>query len=131
MNDLLMKGSDVLNQINAVLLRFRDGLHAALGDIKKMYNSVWLEDREVHLHRSLWRHTEEEELGEYGITRVNIGNKPAGCIAQLAMHETANLPPFTHLKEERQVLQQNSYVDDILTTHNIFDHLKAITASLC
>jgi len=40
LNDLLMKGPDVLNQIRAVLLRFRCGVHAALGDIKKMYNSV-------------------------------------------------------------------------------------------
>ena len=93
-------------------------MYAALGDIKKMYNSVWLEDKEVHLHRFLWRDSENEELEEYAITRVNIGDKPAGCIAQLAMRETANLPPFTHLEEERQVLQNDSYVDDILTSHS-------------
>lgn len=69
MNKLLLKGPDVL-------LRFRDGIYAALGDIKKMYNSVWLEDRKVHLHRFLWLDYEDKELGEYAITRVN--NKPAG-----------------------------------------------------
>ncbi|XP_058477623.1 uncharacterized protein LOC131448851 [Solea solea] len=130
LNDLLMKGPDVLNQIRAVLLRFRGGVHAALGDIKKMYNSVWLEEKEMHLHRFLWRDSEDEELGEYAITRVNIGDKPAGCIAQLAMRETANLPPFTHLKEERQVIQEDSYVDDILTSHNDLDQLKTITANV-
>ncbi len=95
-----------------------------------MYNSVWLEDREVHLHRFLWRDTEEEELGEYAITRVNIGDKPAGCIAQLAMRETANLPQFSHLREERRVVQEDSYVDDILTSYNNFDQLKIITANV-
>lgn len=35
MNDLFLKGPDVLNPIRAVLLRFRRGVHAALGDIKK------------------------------------------------------------------------------------------------
>lgn len=44
MNELLMKGPDALNQIRAVLLRFRSGTYAALGDIRKMYNSVWLEE---------------------------------------------------------------------------------------
>lgn len=97
MNDLLMKGPDVLNQIRAVLLRFRGGTNAALGDIKNMYNSVWLEDLEMHLHRFLWRDSEEEELEEYAITRVNIGDKAAGCITQLAMRGTANLPPFAQL----------------------------------
>lgn len=130
LNDLLMKGPDVLNQIRAVLLRFRGRIYAALGDIKKMYNSVWLEDREVHLHRFLWRDSEDEELGEYAITRVNIGDKPAGCIAQLAMRETANLPSFTHLKDEQQVLQKDSYVDDILTSHNSLDQLRIITANV-
>lgn len=36
LNDLLSKGPDVLNSIRGVLLRFRTGLYAALGDIKKM-----------------------------------------------------------------------------------------------
>lgn len=68
LNDLLLKGPDVLNSIRAVLLRFRRGKFAALGDIRKMYNSVWLEDREMRLHRFLWHDFEEEELGIYAVT---------------------------------------------------------------
>lgn len=45
LNDLLYKGPDLLNQIRGVLLRFRTGLYAALSDVKKMYNSVWLKDK--------------------------------------------------------------------------------------
>ena len=130
LNDMLMKGPDVLNPIRAVLLKFRGGVYAALGDIKKMYNSVWLEDREVHLHRFLWRDSEDEELGEYAITRVNIGDKPAGCIAQLAMRETSNLPQFMHLEEERRALEQDSYVDDVLTSQNDLGRLRTITANV-
>lgn len=130
LNDLLFKGPDVLNPIRAVLLRFRAGVFAALGDIRKMYNSVWLEEREVHLHRFLWRDSAGDEIEEYAITRVNIGDKPAGCIAQLAMRETANLPIFSHFKEERRVLQEDVYVDDILTSHNSMDQLKLITSNV-
>lgn len=101
LNDLLLKGPDIFNSIRAVLLKFWRGSFVALGDIRNMYNTVWLEDQEVHLHRFLWRDSEEEELGEYAVTRVNIGDKPAGCIAQLAMRETANLPQFSHVEEER------------------------------
>lgn len=118
MNDLLLKGPDVLNSIRAVLLRFRKGVFGVLGDLHKMYNSVWLEEREMHLHRFLWRDTPEEEIEEYAITRVNIGDRPAGCIAQLAMRETAGLAAFAHMKEERRVLEEDSYVDDILTSQN-------------
>jgi len=127
MNSILLKGPDVLNPIRAVLLRFRTGEHAAVGDIKKMYNSVWLNEREVHLHRFLWRDSPEEEIKDFAITRVNIGDRPAGCIAQLAMRETARLPKFSHMVEERRVLEEDSYVDDILTSHNDLGKLDKIT----
>lgn len=57
-----------------------------------MYNSVWLKDKEVHLHRFLWRDDPKDEIGVVAVIRVNIGDKPAGCIAQIAMREMANLP---------------------------------------
>lgn len=76
LNDLLLKGPDVLS-VHAVLLKFRSGVFAALGDIKKMYNSVWLEDKEVHLHRFMWRDSEEEKLGEYAVPKAGgFGLKP-------------------------------------------------------
>ncbi|KAG1941179.1 hypothetical protein F2P79_016312 [Pimephales promelas] len=82
MNSILLKGPDVLNPIRAVLLRFREGRHATIGDVTKMYNSVWLEEQEV------------------------------------AMRETAKLPQFPEMKEERRVIEEDSYVDDLLTSHN-------------
>ncbi len=118
MNNILLKGPDVLNPIRAVLLRFREGEHAAIGDITKMYNSVWLEEQEVHVHRFLWRDSPEDEIEDYAVVRVNMGDKPAGCIAQVAMRETAMLPQFSDMKEERRVIDEDSYVDDLLTSHN-------------
>ncbi|KAJ8369559.1 hypothetical protein SKAU_G00095870 [Synaphobranchus kaupii] len=70
-------------------------------------------DREVHLHRFLWRDTQDEEIDEYAITRVNIGDRPAECIAQLTMRETARLAKFGP-----RVLEEDSYVDDVLTSQN-------------
>ncbi|KAM3616578.1 uncharacterized protein V6R79_020293, partial [Siganus canaliculatus] len=87
-------------------------------------------DREVHLHRFLWRDSEEGDIQEYAITRVNIGDKPAGCIAQVAMRETANLPMFHHLAGERRVLEEDAYVDDILTSHDDLRQLEEITANV-
>ena len=118
LNSILLKGPDVLNPIRAVLLRFREGVHAAIGDVAKMYNSVWLEEQEVHVHRFLWRDSPEEEIKDYAVVRVNMVDKPAGCIAQVAMRETAFLPQFTDGVEERQVIVDNAYGDNILVSHN-------------
>lgn len=86
------------------MLRFREGEYAAIGDVSKMYNSVWLEDQELHVHRFLWRDSPAEDIEDYAVVRVNMGDKPAGCIAQVAMQETAYLPQFADKMEERQVI---------------------------
>ncbi|KAL4006302.1 alcohol-forming fatty acyl-CoA reductase [Sarotherodon galilaeus] len=126
LNSILMKGPDVLNPIRAVLLHFREGEHAAIGDVSKMYNSVWLEDQEVHVHRFLWRNSPEEDIKDYAVVRVNMGDKPAGCIAQVAMRETALLPQFVNRVVERRVIEEDTYVDDILVSHNDPERLSEI-----
>lgn len=40
--------------------------------LNKMYNHIWLEEKEVHLHRLLWRDTEDAEIEDFTITSVNI-----------------------------------------------------------
>ena len=118
LNGILLKGPDVLNPIRAVLLRFRDREHVAIGDVSKLYNSVGLEDQEVHVHRFLWRDSPADDIEDYAVVRVNMGDKAAGCIAQVAMRETAHLPQFADKVEERRVIEEIAYVDDILVFHN-------------
>lgn len=127
---MLIKGTDVLYPIRAVLLRLRDGIFAVLSNIQKMYNSVWLEEEKVNLHRFLWCDSEDAEIEDLAITRVNIRDKPAGCIAQVVMRETASLPPFTQFIEEKCVLEENVYVNNILASHNNLDHLKLLTSNI-
>lgn len=76
-------------------------MHAALGDIKKMF--------------------------KYAITCVNMGDRPARCIAQVAMRETAKLPIFAHRLEQRRILEEDSYIDGMLTSHNSLVELNKIT----
>lgn len=51
---------------------------------------------------------------------LNIGDRPAGCIAEVTMRETARLPNFVH----------DSYVDGLLTSHNDPDRLDKIKAGV-
>ena len=126
MNDILLKGPDFLIPIRSVLPRFRKGIYAALGDIKKTYNSVCLEERDpVPLKGQSCK-----EIGECAITRDNIGDSPASCIAQLAMRESARLTIFAHLEDEHRVLEEDSYVDDLLTSHNNLKLLVKITGGV-
>lgn len=96
LNGLLHKGLDVLKPIRGVLLRFRSGLHAALGEkctivygLKiRMSTSIVFSEATI-LKRRL----------RFSVFRINIGDIPAGCIAQVAIRETANLPQFSKMVE--------------------------------
>lgn len=66
-NCILLKDPNILNPIRAVLLYFREGEHVVIRDVSKMYNSVWLENQEVHLHRFLWRESPVDDIKDYAV----------------------------------------------------------------
>ena len=88
LNSCLLKGPDFLNPLRGVLIRFREGVFAIIGDVTKMYNSIYLIEKECHMHRFLWRDEKTEEIGIYMIVRVNIGDRPAGCLNLVSTRKT-------------------------------------------
>ena len=113
LNSILAKGPDVLTPIRNVFLRFSEGLYGFVGDISKMYNSIYLEENEIHLHRFLWPN-KQGQIETYAILPVNIGDRPAACLAMIATRLTANLPKFSHLGPAVETINKSMYVDDIL-----------------
>ncbi len=65
-----------------------------------------------HVRRILWRFGKKVEVPTIFVTtRVNYGDKPAGCIAIAAMRETAAM--FGKGKEKATwFLKNRTYVDD-------------------
>ena len=64
---------------------------AMVADIRMMYNSVFIQETEQHMHRFLWRDLENREPDTYTILRVNMADRPAGAIATEALYKTANI----------------------------------------
>ena len=84
---MLAKGPDrFLNNLACVILRFRNGVEAVIGDIRKMYNSILLEPEDCYVQCFLWRDMDpNREPVTYQVIANNIGVKPAGCIATVAL----------------------------------------------
>ena len=130
LNSILAKGPDVLNPIRCVLLRFREGLHAFVGDVSKMYNSVFLEDKEVYLHRFLWPRESTGEIETYAILRVNIGDRPAACLTMLATRLNAQLPEFSDMHKPVDTILRSMYVDDILDSVDCSTELETLKSDV-
>ena len=74
LNEFWAKGSDVINNLAGVLLRFRKGLYAFSGDIFKMYHVLRITALVQHTHSILWRNGKVYEDPDLLIlTRVFFG----------------------------------------------------------
>lgn len=115
LNSALAKGPDAyLNNLLGLLLRWREESIALVGDIRKMFNAVHINILEQHCHRFLWRNMERgRDPDIYVMTRVNMGDRPAGAISTEALYKTADL--FSDdSNRAAQIIKNNTYVDDIL-----------------
>lgn len=115
LNSTLAKGPDnYLNNLLGILLRWRERPIAIISDIRKMYNSIHIDLVEQHCHRFLWRNLEtDKDPNVYVMTRVNMGDKPAGAISTEAVYKTASMfkDKFPDVAE---LLLKSTYVDDIV-----------------
>ena len=114
LNSCLAKGPDSYRtNLLGVLLRFREEKVVLIGDIRKMYNSVHLAILEQHTHRFLWRNMEDRAPDVWCVTRVNMGDKPAGAIAVEAKDLTAER--FKEVSPEAaSLIVESAYVDDLV-----------------
>jgi hypothetical protein len=112
LNDCLLKGPPALADLYAVTLGIREHKVAFTKDISKFYQCVEADEAAQHVRRILWRFGDKsKESTIFVTTRVNYGDRPAGCIAIAAVRETADR--FGEGKETASwFLKNRTYVDD-------------------
>jgi hypothetical protein len=115
LNACLAKGPDsYMNNLVGILLRWREERVALIGDIRKMFNSVYLKALEQHCHRFLWRDLQQHRPPDiYVIQRVNMGDTPAPAISTEAVYKTAELYREDS-PQAANLLKHSSYVDDLI-----------------
>ena len=118
LNDILMKGPNVLTHIFDVLCRWRMYPVAIIGDISKMYHNVGTGEMERHLRRMLWRECDQtKDPDTYCFEVVTFGDRPAGCIVVSALKATANMFSFI-APRAAEVITTDTYMDDLVTGAN-------------
>ena len=123
LNEYWAKGPDVINSLIRVLLGFRKGQYAVIGDISKMYNCIKLSNQDQHTHRFLWRDGDVDRSPDhYVLLCVPFGDKPSGAIATIALRNTADMSEEKYPKEA-EIIKRDSYVDDVLFSEDVDEEL--------
>ena len=130
LNDILIKGPNVLNDLFTVLIRWRLFPVAFTGDIRKMYHTIRTGELEGHLRRLLWRDLEvDRDPDVYIFETVTFGDKPAGCIAVTALRETADM--FSELDSNAaEIIKRDTYMDDVISGAENTEVAKSLISSI-
>ncbi|XP_008185105.1 uncharacterized protein LOC103309988 [Acyrthosiphon pisum] len=114
LNDVLMRGPTVQEDIFSILVRFRKHQYVITADIEKMFRQIMIAPEDCHLQRILWRANPSEKLRTYNLLTITYGTTPASfmatqCLVTLAEEIEKENPKVA------EVISRDFYMDDLMT----------------
>ncbi len=113
LNNFLLSGPNLLNEVNDVLLRFRSGLYSYSGDVKQMFLKIRLPPQDRPYHCFLWRPEPHLPSRVYQFQVHVFGNAGSPFLAVFVVREHAKkfLASFPSAAD---TLIHSTLIDDVL-----------------
>ncbi|XP_011699835.1 PREDICTED: uncharacterized protein LOC105457083 [Wasmannia auropunctata] len=107
LNDALMVGPTVQQDLFSILLRFRTFRFVLAADIIKMYRQIQIHPSQTRYQRILWRDDPTSDIRTYELTTVTYGTSSASylatrCLKWLAEQHVNEFPPDPHAADENR-----------------------------
>ncbi|XP_039315197.1 uncharacterized protein LOC120359860 [Solenopsis invicta] len=114
LNDTLLAGPTVQDDLFSILTRFRIPQYAMTADVCKMYRQVLIDESQTCFQRIFWRESPQDDLKGFELLTLTYGTVPASFLAirtirKLAEDEAESFPIGS------KVTLRDFYVDDLLT----------------
>ncbi|XP_065082272.1 uncharacterized protein LOC135704713 [Ochlerotatus camptorhynchus] len=114
LNDRLLAGPNINEDLLSVHLRFRSYKVAFCADVAKMYRQVVMHEEDRDFLRIVWREDSEKPVEHYRLSMVTYGTKTAPYLAIQAMRESTIGYETTHPEAVKRIIH-DFYVDDALS----------------
>ncbi|KAK3107294.1 hypothetical protein FSP39_011277 [Pinctada imbricata] len=110
LNEVIMNGQDITNNLQGILLRFRREHIAMSGDVEQMFHQFRVHEPHRNYLRFLWhpQNDLEEPLQEYRMTVHVFGNRPSPAVATYGIRRSVSDADL----DVRDFVCRNFYVDD-------------------
>jgi len=114
LNSALLTGPDLLNSLQAVLMRFRENKIAFTGDITDMFHRVFIREEDKNSQRFLWRGMNRDSPPDtYVMDVMTFGSTSSPSAAMYIKNRNAE--EYRHLYPEAvEDIIRNFYMDDYL-----------------
>ena len=112
LNNHLLKGPDLINNLVSILIQFRPGKYAVTADIEQMFHQVKVKKSDQDALRFLWRFLKTEKPKEYAMTVHLFGKNDSPCCSNYALKQCAK----DQLQSENVIecVDNNFYMDDFV-----------------
>ena len=90
LNDALITGPKLLNDLPTVLVKFREGAIAVTSDREAMFSRIRMTKQDARYHRFLWKPPGSEKIITYQMDRVTFGNCCSSFFAIYATRRAAD-----------------------------------------
>ncbi|XP_040175623.1 uncharacterized protein LOC120908545 [Anopheles arabiensis] len=117
LNDALMIGPTIQDDLMSILLRFRMSKFALVADIEKMYRQINIASIDRPLQRILWRNSPTEPIRTFQLNTVTYGTSCAPYLATKTLQVLSQVGASNH-PEAATILGRDFYMDDMLTGVN-------------
>lgn len=125
LNDILMAGPALQNNLISITLRFRSHPFVLKADISKMYRQIAVHENDQKFQLILWRNSSTETIKTYKLSTVTYGTKPAPFLAIRCLNQLAQEHKDTYPRAHK-IITQDFYVDDMLTGADSIEELRHI-----
>ncbi|XP_029054346.2 uncharacterized protein LOC114881672 [Osmia bicornis bicornis] len=124
LNDALMTGPTIQDDLFSLLLRFRTYAYVITGDIEKMYRQLLVRPEDRAYQRILWR-DKNGIVKTYEINVVTFGLSSAPFLAIRCVHQLADDEQHAY-PEAAVISKRDMYDDDLLTDANTVQEARHI-----
>ncbi|XP_055615030.1 uncharacterized protein LOC129761337 [Toxorhynchites rutilus septentrionalis] len=129
LNDTLMVGPQIQDDLVAILLRFRFPQYAIISDIENMYRQIRMSLLDQQLLLILWRESPLEPIKTYRLTTVTYGTSSAPYLATKCLQQLSEIGSKSH-PVAAAVMGKDFYMDDLLTGTNTAEEGQALIQQL-
>ncbi|XP_062704143.1 uncharacterized protein LOC134286534 [Aedes albopictus] len=129
LNDGLMVGPVVQDDLHSIALRFRFWRYAIVADVAKMYRMVKVCPADHLLQCILWRPSSDDPVKAYKLTTVTYGTSSAPYLATKCLQRLGTEGAATHPAAAKTV-KKDFYVDDALSGTDDLEEGRSLVSDL-
>ncbi|XP_063383320.1 uncharacterized protein LOC134669601 [Cydia fagiglandana] len=129
LNDLMYKGPNLQQDLQFLLLRWRQYRYAFTADIEKMYRQILIHEDDACLQRIIWRESTKQPLQTFELKTITYGMKAGPFLAMMTLKKLAE-DERDNFPEASRILEQSFYMDDLVHGVHSIEQGKKIIKNL-